>query len=125
MAPKANKKKSGQDSIGSKLQLVMKSGKYTLGYKTTLKAIRSGKAKLVILANNLPALRMSEIQYYAMLSRTGVHHFTGELRTDLGSDGGGDDVVIARRFYAETRAYCAQYCFAFLFRGHCAPPRYT
>jgi len=32
------------------LALVMKSGKYVLGYKSTLKALRSGKAKLVIIA---------------------------------------------------------------------------
>ncbi|WP_416515946.1 ribosomal L7Ae/L30e/S12e/Gadd45 family protein, partial [Klebsiella pneumoniae] len=37
-------------------------------------AIRQGKAKLVILANNCPALRKSEIEYYAMLAKTGVHH---------------------------------------------------
>jgi len=60
----------------------MKSGKYTLGYKTTLKTLRSGKAKLVLLANNLPAIRASEIEYYAMLSRTGVHHFSGESRVE-------------------------------------------
>uniref|UniRef100_A0A2K6F862 Large ribosomal subunit protein eL30 n=1 Tax=Propithecus coquereli TaxID=379532 RepID=A0A2K6F862_PROCO len=46
--------------INSRLQL-MKSGKYVLGYKQTLKMIRQGKAKLVILANNCPALRKSEI----------------------------------------------------------------
>ncbi|CAD7678823.1 unnamed protein product [Nyctereutes procyonoides] len=40
------------ESINSRLQLVMKSGKYVLGYKQTLKMIRHGKAKLVILANN-------------------------------------------------------------------------
>ena len=72
--------KKGADSIGSKLPLVMKSGKYTLGFKTTLKTLRAGKAKLVILANNLPALRMSEIEYYAMLSKTQVIHFGGEPR---------------------------------------------
>jgi large subunit ribosomal protein L30e len=35
----------------------MKSGKYVLGYKQSQKMIRQGKAKLVILANNTPALR--------------------------------------------------------------------
>lgn len=34
----------------------MKSGKYTLGYRTTLRTLRQGKAKLVILANNTPPL---------------------------------------------------------------------
>lgn len=55
----------------------MKSGKYSLGYKSTLKTLRQGKAKLILIASNCPPLRRSEIEYYAMLSRTGVHHFTG------------------------------------------------
>ncbi|KAG2129059.1 60S ribosomal protein L30, partial [Suillus bovinus] len=41
-------------SIASRLALVVKSGKYTLGYKSALKQMRSGKAKL-----------------------TTVHHFSG------------------------------------------------
>ena len=61
----AKKTEKSLESINSRLQLVMKSGKYVLGYKQTLKMIRQGKAKLVILANNCPALRKSEIEYYA------------------------------------------------------------
>ncbi len=34
-------------------------------------------AKLVIISNNCPPIRKSEIEYYAMLSKTGVHHYTG------------------------------------------------
>ncbi|MGH0115043.1 UNVERIFIED_CONTAM: hypothetical protein FKN15_073180 [Acipenser sinensis] len=83
----AKKTKKSLESINSRLQLVMKSGKYVLGYKQTLKMIRQGKAKLVILANNTPALRKSEIEYYAMLAKTGVHHYSGnniELGTACG-----------------------------------------
>ncbi|XP_005897233.1 large ribosomal subunit protein eL30 [Bos mutus] len=81
------KTKKSLESINSRLQLVMKSGKYMLGYKQTLKMIRQGKAKLVILTNNCPALRKSEIEYYAMLAKTGVHHYGGnniELGTACG-----------------------------------------
>ncbi|CAB3994713.1 60S ribosomal L30 [Paramuricea clavata] len=83
----AKKAKKSQESINSRLQLVMKSGKYTLGYKSTLKTLRQGKAKLVIISNNTPQLRKSEIEYYAMLAKTGVHHYTGnniELGTACG-----------------------------------------
>ena len=73
----AKKTKKSLESINSRLQLVMKSGKYVLGYKQTLKMIRQGKAKLGILANNCPALRKSEIKYYAMLAKTGVHYCSG------------------------------------------------
>jgi large subunit ribosomal protein L30e len=44
-------------------------------------------AKLVIIANNCPPLRKSEIEYYAMLSHTLVHHYNGnnvELGTACG-----------------------------------------
>lgn len=37
--------KKSQESINSRLALVMKSGKYTLGYKTSLKTLRSGKGE--------------------------------------------------------------------------------
>lgn len=80
----------------------MKSGKYVLGYKSTLKTLRSGKAKLVIIAGmflhglfetgarvveadewmgwwigNTPPLRKSELEYYSMLGKCNVHHFAG------------------------------------------------
>ncbi|XP_070533959.1 large ribosomal subunit protein eL30-like [Ptychodera flava] len=83
----SKKQKKAMESINSRLALVMKSGKYHLGYKQTLKSLRQGKAKLVILANNCPQLRKSEIEYYAMLAKTGVHHYTGnniELGTACG-----------------------------------------
>ena len=60
----AKKMTESLESINSGLQLVKKSGKYVLGYKQILKMIRQGKAKLVILTNNCPALRKSEIEYY-------------------------------------------------------------
>ncbi|XP_026357199.1 60S ribosomal protein L30-like [Ursus arctos] len=73
----AKKTKKSLESINSRLQLVRKSGKYVLGYKQTLKMIRHGKAELVMLANNCPGLRKSEIEHHAMLAKTGVHRCSG------------------------------------------------
>ncbi|KAJ5903377.1 60S ribosomal protein L30 [Penicillium tannophilum] len=84
MAPKSKK---GSDNVNSKLALVMKSGKVTLGTTSCIKTLRSGKAKLVIIAANAPPLRKSELEYYAMLAKTPVHHFSGnniELGTACG-----------------------------------------
>jgi len=72
------------ESINSRLALVMKSGKYTLGYKSTLKTLRQGKAWLVLISDNCPPLKKSEVEYYAMLAKTGVHHYTGN-NVDLGT----------------------------------------
>jgi large subunit ribosomal protein L30e len=78
MAPPTKaKKSSSQDNINSKLQLVMKSGKVQLGLKSALKTMRGGKAKLILISANTPPLRKSEIEYYAMLSKTAVHHYQG------------------------------------------------
>eukprot|EP00038_Savillea_parva_P005645 m.159406 g.159406 ORF g.159406 m.159406 type:complete len:117 (-) comp11788_c0_seq1:28-378(-) len=75
--PKAAKKARGE-GLNTKLALVMKSGKYTLGYKSSLKQLRSGKSKLIILAANTPALRKSELEYFALLTRTLVEHYKGD-----------------------------------------------
>ncbi|VVC26662.1 50S ribosomal protein L30e-like,Ribosomal protein L7Ae/L30e/S12e/Gadd45,Ribosomal protein L30e [Cinara cedri] len=57
----------------------MKSGKCVLGLKQSLKSLRRGKSKLVIIANNTFTLRVSEIEteYYAMLSKTDVFQYSG------------------------------------------------
>jgi large subunit ribosomal protein L30e len=44
-------------------------------------------AKLIIICSNTPPLRKSEIEYYAMLAKTGVHHYTGN-NSDLGTAAG-------------------------------------
>lgn len=86
-APAAPVKKTAKktvESINSKIQLVMKSGKTSLGYKTTIKSLRAGKAKMVIIANNTPVLRKSEVEYYALLAKCAVHHYSGN-NTELGT----------------------------------------
>ena len=45
MSSKKAQKQEG--NINSKLKLVLKSGKYNLGLRETLKTLRNGKAKLV------------------------------------------------------------------------------
>jgi len=58
-----------------------------LGFKSTVKAIRQGKAKLIIISSNTPVLRKSELEYYAMLSKTNIYYFQGgnnELGTACG-----------------------------------------
>lgn len=46
MAPsKKSKATKSSESISSRLALVVKSGKYTLGYKSALKQMRSGKGE--------------------------------------------------------------------------------
>eukprot|EP00331_Platyophrya_macrostoma_P029373 CAMPEP_0176443574 /NCGR_PEP_ID=MMETSP0127-20121128/22517_1 /TAXON_ID=938130 /ORGANISM="Platyophrya macrostoma, Strain WH" /LENGTH=105 /DNA_ID=CAMNT_0017828855 /DNA_START=47 /DNA_END=364 /DNA_ORIENTATION=- len=78
------KSKTKVDTINSKIQLVMKSGKYVLGSGQTLTTLRQGRSKLIVIANNCPPIRKAEIEYYAMLSKTPVHHYSGN-NLDLGT----------------------------------------
>eukprot|EP01010_Urceolus_cornutus_P002151 NODE_2756_length_474_cov_79.131765_g2172_i0.p1 GENE.NODE_2756_length_474_cov_79.131765_g2172_i0~~NODE_2756_length_474_cov_79.131765_g2172_i0.p1 ORF type:complete len:128 (-),score=53.65 NODE_2756_length_474_cov_79.131765_g2172_i0:89-415(-) len=80
----SKKAKKAMENINSRLQLVVKSGKYVMGYKAAMKSLRLGKSKLLIIANNCQPLRKSEIEYYAMLSKTSVHHYSGN-NVDLGT----------------------------------------
>ncbi len=65
----------------------MRSGKAVLGYKATLKTLRTNTGKMVLIASNCPPLRKSEVEYYAMLAKCTVHHYSGsnvELGTACG-----------------------------------------
>lgn len=77
-------KKGAVEGINNRLQLVMKSGKVSLGFKTSVGALRNGKAKLIIISNNCPPLRRTLLEYYAMLAKCGVHHYHGD-NNDLGT----------------------------------------
>ena len=76
--------KKTSENINSRLALVIKSGKYCLGLKQTLQTLRLGTSKLVIISSNCPPLVRSQIEYYAHLSHTTVHHYAG-TNIDLGT----------------------------------------
>ncbi|KAH0437945.1 hypothetical protein CcaCcLH18_03621 [Colletotrichum camelliae] len=67
----ARVKNKASDTLAQRLALVVKSGKISLGHASTKKALRTGKAKLVLIAANAPPL------HYAMLAKVPVHHFNG------------------------------------------------
>ena len=79
--------KDRDQHINAKLTLVVKSGKFKIGYRNTIRALRAGQAKLILISSNCPAIRRTELEYYAVLAKADVHHFDGnnvELGTALG-----------------------------------------
>ena len=77
-------KKQKSEGLSSQLAIVMKSGKTNLGFKTVLNSIRSGKSKAIILSNNLPILKKSQLEYYAVLAKIKTITFNG-TNSDLGT----------------------------------------
>ena len=61
----------------------------SLGYKSVLKGLRQGQSKVILISNNCPAIRRTELEYYAILGKSKVHHFDGN-NIELGKFAGGD-----------------------------------
>ena len=87
MGKKANK---GGETLNQKLKTVLKSGKYKLGkfypskiwhskigFKATKKSLRNGASKLLLIANNCPPIRKTELEYMAILGGSKVRSFEG------------------------------------------------
>merc|ERR1719231_591216 len=81
------KKVNTADNMVQKLNLVIRSGKYKIGYKAAVKSIRNGATKLVLIANNCPAIRRTELEYLSILGGPRVCHFDGN-NTELGTASG-------------------------------------
>merc|ERR1711881_297120 len=84
---KMGKKVNQQDNMNQKLNLVIRSGKYKIGYKNALRSVRAGTTKLILIASNCPAIRRTEIEYFAILGGARVCHFEGN-NTELGTAAG-------------------------------------
>ena len=70
-------------SLERELRNVLKTGKAYLGVKQTIKALLHGRAKMVVIAENIPPEYRSRIDYYARLSNTPVIVYKG-TSIDLG-----------------------------------------
>ena len=62
----------------------MKSGKTKLGFKSVMKALRTGKVKALLLSSNLPVIRKSELEYLAVLAKVKTISFSG-TNSELGT----------------------------------------
>ena len=76
--------KIDQESITDKLRLSIKSGKFKIGYNSTIKVLSGGSCKLIIISDNCPPVRRLELEYYAMLVKCPIHHFPGNNK-ELGA----------------------------------------
>ncbi|MEM2882406.1 MAG: 50S ribosomal protein L30e [Candidatus Bathyarchaeia archaeon] len=80
--------------IEKQLPVAIKTGKVEFGSKRALEAVAFGKAKMVILASNMPEEERKEIERLAKLSNLPVRIYNGSGR-DLGSLCGRPFAVLA------------------------------
>lgn len=75
---------SDRQDMSNSIRIAVKTGKVTFGFENTLKAVKKGKAKLVIVARNSPEDLRSQVEYYSKLSQVPVFEFKSSS-LDLGS----------------------------------------
>lgn len=66
------------------IQAAVKSGNVTIGYRESMKTIKLGGAKAVIVANNIPENMGSEIEHNARIAGSDFEKFDGSSK-DLGT----------------------------------------
>ena len=66
-----------KSNLSTNNEMDFNSRKYQVGYSKTVKALRMGKTKAVIIARNIPPLQKSTIEYWARLFQTPVYHYRG------------------------------------------------
>ena len=69
------------------LKQVVRTGKVVIGFRQTLKLIKLGKVKYVVMASNTPDDMKQDVEYYSRLSGVKVIRFPGtnkELGTTVG-----------------------------------------
>ena len=71
-------------SLERELRTLLKTGKAFLGVKQTIKALLHGKARAVVIAENIPPEYRARIEYYAKLSNIPVLVYKG-TSVDLGT----------------------------------------
>lgn len=78
---------SEQLSFESELKNLLKTGKVIYGSKKTIKLLKLGKLKMVIIASTLKSSIKQDILYYSKLSGIPIYEYSGsgwELGTLLG-----------------------------------------
>ena len=80
--------------LAKAIGMAVRTGKVLLGSKSTIKAAKLGKAKLIVVAENCPAHIRADIEYYARLSGIPVVEFGGSS-WDLGQVCGRPHMVAA------------------------------
>jgi large subunit ribosomal protein L30e len=70
--------------VNKQIQIVVKTGKVAFGLKEAMDAARFAKAKLLILASNLPTVERESITQYAKQSQIPIYNYPG-TSVDLGA----------------------------------------
>jgi len=70
--------------LGREIRKAAETGRILFGTKRSIQAIKTGEAKLIIMASNTLSETREDIEYYTKMSETPIHIFEGSA-TELGT----------------------------------------
>lgn len=77
----SKKAKANASTVASQLPLVIKTGKYYVGFRQTLTSLINQSCKYIILTKNYPTIKKKQLEYYALLAgKVPVYMFDGTNR---------------------------------------------
>ncbi|EIJ89589.1 large subunit ribosomal protein L30e [Nematocida parisii] len=77
----SRKAKTNVLSVASQLPLVIKTGKYHVGFRQTMSSLINETSKYIILTKNYPEVKKMQVEYYAKLGgNVPVYMFDGSNR---------------------------------------------
>lgn len=71
-------------NVSEEIQSAVKSGRAVIGYRESIKFLKNGDAKAIIIANNIPERMDAEIKHNAKVAEAKVEVFDGSSK-DLGT----------------------------------------
>ncbi len=79
--PRRRKAKREKESpVIKAIRLAVETGKLSFGYRSSMKNVKKGEPKLLILSNNLPELHSNEILHFTSESKVPVYTFDGNAK---------------------------------------------
>ncbi|KAI5184276.1 large subunit ribosomal protein L30e [Nematocida homosporus] len=77
----SKKVKTNTNTVAAQLPLVIKTGKYYVGFRQTISSLISESCKYIVLTKNYPILKKMQLEYYASLAgKVPVYMFDGSNR---------------------------------------------
>ncbi|OAG29501.1 large subunit ribosomal protein L3e [Nematocida displodere] len=76
-----SKKTKTSTTVATQLPLVIKTGKYYVGFRQTITTLINQTCKYIILTKNYPTIKRMQLEYYAILAgKVPVYMFDGSNR---------------------------------------------
>lgn len=80
-----SRRQSKTDNMTTALPLAMRTGKYIVGFKRTIKSVITKQARCLVLSSNFPSTKRKQLEYYSVLAGGIPIIFHEANNTELGS----------------------------------------